>query len=64
MTHIVTAPLAIAYKPDGSQLFLYQHSEVPENISDDEVKRLVTSGHVDKVDGRTTKTKAPTSESN
>lgn len=49
MSHIVTAPLVITKKPDGSDLYLYEGAVVPESVSDDEVKRLVAGGFVDKV---------------
>lgn len=64
MSHIVTAPLVITKKEDGSDLYLYENSELPDFVSADEIKRLTDLGAIDKVDGRSAKAKAPTSESN
>jgi hypothetical protein len=63
MSHVVTKPLVISKKPDGSDLYLYEGAELPDYLSDAEVKRLVDLGFVEKVDGRSTKAK-PTAESN
>jgi hypothetical protein len=61
--HVVTSPLVIAKKEDGSDLYLYEGSELPDFVKADDVKRLVALGLVDKVaDGA--KSKTPTSESN
>lgn len=65
MSHIVTAPLVISKKADGSDLYLYEGSELPDWASDDEIKRLVDLGMVEKVDGRKPSSKAkPTADSN
>lgn len=63
MSHIVTAPLVITKKEDGSDLYLYQDSQLPDFVSADEIKRLTDLGLIDKVDGRSAKSK-PAAESN
>jgi hypothetical protein len=37
---VVTAPLVITKKQDGSDLYLYEGAVLPDFVSDDEVKRL------------------------
>jgi hypothetical protein len=64
MAHIVTAPLVISKKEDGSDLYLYDGAELPAHVPADEVKRLTDLGMVDKVDGRSSKSGKPSAESN
>lgn len=65
MAHIVTAPLVITNKPDGSHLYLYENAELPEYVSEAEVNRLVALGLVDKVTAAQAAAKpAPTADSN
>lgn len=65
MAHIVTAPLVITKKEDGSDLYLYENSVLPDHIGADEVKRLTDLGLIDKVSAAEAKTPtAPTAESN
>jgi predicted transcriptional regulator len=65
MAHIVTGPLVITKKEDGSDLYLYQGSEVPDFVSADEIKRLVDIGLVDKVTkAQADASDAPIAESN
>lgn len=61
MAITVTAPLVITKKPDGSDLYLYENSELPDFVSADEVKRLTTLGMVSKSDSAS---KKPIAESN
>lgn len=61
--HVVTAPLVITKREDGSDLYLYEGAELPDHVSGDEVKRLVGLGLVDKADS-SAKSKTPASESN
>ena len=53
MSHVVTAPLVISKKQDGSDLYLYEGAQLPDYVSADEIKRLSDLGLIDKVDGRT-----------
>lgn len=65
MAHIVKAPLVITKKQDGSDLYLYENAEVPEFVSSDEVKRLVSLGLVENVKADSKQAaKQPTSASN
>jgi hypothetical protein len=52
MAHIVTAPLVITKREDGSDLYLYEGSQLPDSVSTDEIKRLSDLGMVDKVGRR------------
>jgi predicted transcriptional regulator len=64
-THIVSAPLVITKKEDGSDLYLYEGAVLPDAVSDDEVKRLVGLGLVDRLTGAAAKNApAPVAESN
>lgn len=63
MAHIVTAPLVITKKEDGSDLYLYESASLPDHVSADEVKRLSELGMIDKVSGSAAKS-APKTESN
>jgi hypothetical protein len=64
MGYVVTAPLVITKKADGSDLYLYLGSPVPEDNAG-EVKRLEDEGFIEKVDGRSSKPAAkPSAESN
>lgn len=40
MTMIVTAPLVVAKRADGSDVYLYEGVQVPEGLKDGEVDRL------------------------
>lgn len=63
--YIVTAPLVITKKEDGSDLYLYQDALLPDFISDDEIKRLSDEEFIDKVSASDAKGKPkPASESN
>jgi hypothetical protein len=64
MAHIVTSPLVITKKEDGSDLYLYEGSELPSFVPADEVKRLADLDMVDKVSAAAAKDVAPTAESN
>lgn len=65
MAHIVTGPLVITKKEDGSDLYLYENSVLPDFISNDEVKRLTELGLIDKVTAtEAKKSDAPVAESN
>jgi hypothetical protein len=65
MPHIVTGPLVITKKEDGSDLYLYENAVLPDHVSEDEIKRLVALGLVDKVSAAAAKTPtAPVAESN
>ncbi len=44
--HIVTAPLVIAKRADGSDVYVYEGVQLPEGLKDGEVERLVTAGLV------------------
>lgn len=50
MSHVVTAPLVITKKDDGSDLYLYEGAELPDHVSSDETARLVSAGLVAEVD--------------
>jgi hypothetical protein len=63
--HIVTAPLVITKKEDGSDLYLYEGAVLPDHVSADEAKRLSDLGLVDKLSASAAKTpQAPAAESN
>lgn len=63
MAYVVTSPLVIAKKQDGSDLYLYENAEVPDFVSADEIKRLTALGMIAKeADGASPK--KPTSQSN
>lgn len=38
---VVTAPLVIAKRTDGSDVYLYQGARLPDGLADGEAKRLV-----------------------
>lgn len=50
MSHVVTAPLVITKKDDGSDLYLYEGAELPEHVSSDETARLLAAGLVTEVE--------------
>lgn len=65
MAHIVTGPLVIVKKQDGSDLYLYENAVLPDHVGDEDVKRLVALGLVDKVTAAEAKASgAPAAESN
>lgn len=64
MAHIVTSPLVITKKEDGSDLYLYEGATLPDFVSADEIKRLVGLGMVDKVSAAAANDVAPVAESN
>lgn len=64
MAHIVTAPLVITKREDGSDLYLYEGSQLPDSVSTDEIKRLSDLGMVDKVGAAEAKKSSPTAGSN
>lgn len=49
-THMVTGPLAILKDATGKQRYYYAGTVLPEDLPADEVKRLVATGLVSKVD--------------
>lgn len=49
-THMVTGPLAILKDATGKQRYFYAGTVLPEDLPADEVKRLVATGLVSKVD--------------
>lgn len=63
MAHIVTSALVITKKKDGSDLYLYEGSELPDFVGKDEVKRLTDLGLVES-DGGKASAKKPAAESN
>lgn len=65
MAHIVTGPLVITKKEDGSDLYLYEGAQLPDHIGADEIKRLANLGLVDKISAAEAKVpSAPAAESN
>lgn len=58
MAFKVTAPLVITKKQDGSDLYLYEGSVVPDFVSDEEIKRLSEDKLVKKVDDEPAKSAA------
>jgi hypothetical protein len=65
--HVVTAPLIITKREDGSDLYLYEGAELPDFIEAEEVKRLTDLGLVGdpEADAKSSKSrKSATSESN
>ena len=65
MAHIVTAPLVIVKKEDGSDQYLYEGAVVPDFVEKDRLDYLVAAGLVDKVSAeQAKKAGAPISESN
>jgi hypothetical protein len=50
MSYIVTAPLVLAKKEDGSDLYLYANSVIPAYVSDSEIKRLSNLGLIAEVE--------------
>jgi hypothetical protein len=60
MANVVVSALVLTKKEDGSDLYLYEGSELPDFVKADEVKRLVGLGFVED----SSKAKKPTSESN
>jgi len=48
MAHIVTAPLVVTKGETGSDLYLYQGTQVPEFVKADELKRLEEAGLIEK----------------
>lgn len=63
MSYVITGPLVITKKEDGSDLYLYEGSQIPDHVSDDECKRLVSLGLAEKSDGRKSSGKAAAAES-
>lgn len=65
MAYTVTAPLVIAKKQDGSDLYLYEGAVLPDFVPEADVKRLSDLGFVDKVpEGSSAKPRKPAAESN
>lgn len=65
MAHIVTSPLVITKKEDGSDLYLYEGAELPDFVKADEIKRLNGLGFLEEVSDSSGKSKKkPASESN
>lgn len=70
MGYVVTAPLVISKKQDGSDLYLYENTEVPDFVKADELERLSGLGLVAELsadastDTKRRAAKKPTSESN
>ena len=65
MAHIVTAPLVITKNKDGSDLYLYNRSVLPDFVSDDEIQRLSDGGFIEELSAEQAKAaeapkKAPT----
>lgn len=48
----VTAPLVIAKRADGSDVYLYQGTPLPDGLADGEEKRLVDAGLVSADDAK------------
>jgi hypothetical protein len=64
MTAIVSGPLVIAKKADGSDLYLYEDAILPDSVPADEVKRLVGLGLVRELGKGEALPPPPASESN
>lgn len=65
MAHIVTAPLVIVTKPDGSHQYLYEGALLPDFVDADRVKQLADEGFIDKVSAAAAKNAPdPAAESN
>ncbi len=47
--HVVTAPLVITKNEDGSDLYLYFGTPLPQHIKGDELKRLSNEGYIGKL---------------
>lgn len=45
-TYVVTGPLATPYRGDGSRVYLYQGTELPDGLREGEVERFVDLGLV------------------
>ena len=60
MGHIVTAPLVVTKGETGSDLYLYQGTQVPEFVKVDELKRLEEAGLIasDEAEKKTAKSAA------
>ena len=43
-SYVVTGPLATPYTGDGSRIYLYQGSPVPDGLREGEVERFVDLG--------------------
>lgn len=63
MAYIVTGALVITKREDGSDLYLYQGSELPDFVEKDEAKRLVDLGLVENT-GSNKAAGKPAAESN
>lgn len=48
--NVVTAPLVVAKRADGSDAYLYEGSDFPDGLKDGELKRLTDAGLVGEVD--------------
>lgn len=44
--HVVTAPLVIAKRADGSDVYLYEGTPLPDGLKEGEAKRLKDAGLV------------------
>jgi hypothetical protein len=62
--NVVTAPLVITKKEDGSDLYLYHGAELPDHLSKEEVQRLTDLGFVEKVKDGDPVPEEPAAESN
>jgi hypothetical protein len=49
VVHVVTAPLVITKNEDGSDLYLYFGTSLPQHIKGDELKRLSSEGFIEKL---------------
>lgn len=49
MTHIVTVPLVVAQRTNGSYAYAYKGSPLPDDLADGEVKRLLEGEFVEEV---------------
>ena len=47
--HVVTTPLVITKNEDGSDLYLYFGTPLPQHIKGDELKRLSNEGYIGKL---------------
>lgn len=47
MTHVVKAPLVVAKLAEGPYAYLYAGVELPSNLADGEVERLLAEGFVE-----------------
>jgi len=55
MAYVVTAPLVISKFPNGSDRYLYQGAELPEDTKPEDVERFLKEGFVADPDAKPAK---------